>query len=73
MERDEIVAFLIGKKVMYVPAGMSNFSQMTLREEGVITSINESVAFVQYTGDSHSKATYFYDLYLPLDTVMEQG
>ena len=62
MERKEAVA-LIGKAVRYAPAGVSDFAQRVLTEYGVITSVNDEVAFVQYTGEMHSKATYFYDLY----------
>ena len=72
MKREEVVA-LIGKAVRYTPAGVSDFAQRVLTEYGVITSVNDEVAFVQYTGDAHSKATYFYDLYaIPnqLDLVM---
>ena len=62
MTHDEAIS-LIGKRVKYIPAEMSRFAQSVLTEIGVITSVNESVAFVQYVGDTHSKATYFFDLY----------
>lgn len=41
----------IGRLVVY--GGNGN----TMREEGVITSVNNSYVFVRYTGDMGSKAT----------------
>ncbi len=34
------------------------------REDGIITSFNDSYAFVRYAGDHYSKATQFEDLEL---------
>ena len=62
MNREEVIS-MIGKVVIYRPEGMSNFAKKVLEEYGTVTSVGYEVAFVRYTGDLHSKATYFYDLH----------
>lgn len=51
----------IGRKVTYIPFEGCDIS---LREYGVITSVNERFAFVRYGSDINSKATNPNDLIL---------
>lgn len=73
LEKVGIVPFEVhaGTEVMYVPKNRQEAflqtSDFTDCEFGVVTSWNPDYCFVQYEGESQSKATSWWDLVLRKD------
>lgn len=52
-----------GLEVVYIPSHIKNKYESDEVEYGEVSSWNDSVVFVVYNGDLHSKATEYRDLY----------